>query len=236
MAEPPGDDPLPRAGAGEVQETGTDLRGPARGRPAPQRLWGSRPGRLGVFAVVCGTTVGLVLTVVTDREPGLLLAVWLLASTVVAAFAVRPRAAYMIIPVPALAYLVAAVVAGLIHDRATDTSRTALVISAVQWIANGFFAMTAATAIAIAVAAARWLVSSHAPQRLWRPSPASPYSASPPSAGSSSASTAPASTEQASTGQASAGPGGPAAATSQQPAAGDPASPPGLPTGPRHPA
>jgi hypothetical protein len=212
MAEPSGEDPRQRAGDGEVdgetQEIRTDLRAqPPKLAGQRPRLWGTRPGRLGVFVIVCGTTLGFVVTVLADREPGLLLGVFLLVSTVLAAFAVRPRAAYLIIPVPALAYLVAAVVAGLIHDRATDTSRTALVISAVQWIASGFFVMTAATAIAIAVAAARWLVSRRARQGLWRPSPAGAAEAYP-----------------------AAQP-----ASSQPPAADDPAAP-GLPAGPRHPA
>jgi hypothetical protein len=55
----------------------------------------------------------------------------------------------------------AAVIAGLIHDRATDTSNTALTLNGVQWIASGFVAMTAATILAIVIAAGRWL------WRLW---------------------------------------------------------------------
>ena len=85
-----------------------------------------------------------------------MLGVFLLAGTATAVLAVRPRAAYLIIPVPALAYVVAATIAGLIHDRADDTSHTALAIRAAQWIASGFLAMTAATLLAIAVTAARW--------------------------------------------------------------------------------
>ena len=84
-----------------------------------------------------------------------MLGIFLLAGTAAGALAVRPRAAYLIIPVPALAYLAAAIVAGLVHDRAADTSHTALVISAAQWIASGFLAMSAATLLAIVVAVAR---------------------------------------------------------------------------------
>jgi len=84
------------------------------------------------------------------------LGIFLLAGTAAGALAVHPRAAYLIIPVPALAYLVAAILAGVIHDRAADTSHTALAISAAQWIASGFAAMSAATLLAIAVAVIRW--------------------------------------------------------------------------------
>ena len=68
------------------------------------------------------------------------------------AIAVRPRAVYLIIPVPALAYLAAAILAGLIHDHAADTSHVALAVSAAQWIAGGFFMMAAATVLAMELA------------------------------------------------------------------------------------
>jgi hypothetical protein len=81
---------------------------------------------------------------------------FLVAGTAAAVLAVRPRAVYLIIPVPALAYLMAGTITGLIHDHATDTSRTALAVSAAQWIASGFPAITIATTLAIATTAARW--------------------------------------------------------------------------------
>jgi hypothetical protein len=94
--------------------------------------------------------------VLTGSEPGTVLSVFLIAGTAAAVLAVRPRAVYLIIPVPALAYVVAAVVAGLIHGQASSTSRTALAVSAAQWAASGFLAMAAATVLAIGAAAARW--------------------------------------------------------------------------------
>jgi hypothetical protein len=135
-------------------------RGPARGRQtppgAPLPWWGSRPGRLGIALVIGGAAVGLLGTVLTGSDPGAVLGIFLLAGTAAGALAVRPRAAYLIIPVPPLAYVVAATLAGLVHDHATDTSHTALAISAAQWIASGFLAMTAATLLAIVVATVRW--------------------------------------------------------------------------------
>jgi hypothetical protein len=127
--------------------------GPAAGPPG--RWWGTLPGRLGIGLVIGGAAAGLLVTLLAGREPGLVLGIFLLAETAAGALAVRPRAAYLIIPVPALAYLAAAIVAGLVHDRAADTSHTALVISAAQWIASGFLAMSAATLLAIVVAVVR---------------------------------------------------------------------------------
>jgi hypothetical protein len=128
--------------------------GPRAGR-APG-LWGSRPGRLGVFVVIGGAVLGMVVTVAARTEPGSALGVAVVAGTAAAALAVRPRSVYVIIPVPALAYVAAATTAGLIHDRADDSSLTGLAVHAAQWIASGFVAMSIATLLAIAVTAVRW--------------------------------------------------------------------------------
>jgi hypothetical protein len=109
--------------------------------------------------VLAAATLGAALTVASDRDPGRTLGILVLAGTLAAATSVGARSAYAITPVPALAYAVAAVAAGSIHDRAVDTTHTALAVSAVQWIADGFIAMTAATALAVLVALARWLLS-----------------------------------------------------------------------------
>jgi hypothetical protein len=106
--------------------------------------------------VVASAALGALATVLTHREPGTVLGVFVLAATAVAVLIVRPRAVYLIIPVPALAYIIAAIAAGLIHSRGIDTSRTALAVSAAQWIAGGFPAMAVATAMAIVATVARW--------------------------------------------------------------------------------
>jgi hypothetical protein len=133
-------------------------RAKGAGRPAPgraPRLWGSRPGRLGVFLVIGCAALGALITVVTRTEPGSALGVLVVAGTAAAALAVRPRAVYVIMPVPALAYVVAASIAGFVHDRASDTSLTGLAVHAAQWIASGFLAMSIATLFAIAATAVR---------------------------------------------------------------------------------
>jgi hypothetical protein len=130
---------------------------PTRRPPTMTELWGTRPGRLGVFAVIGATLLGLVITLLSGTEPGVILGVFLVVGTVGAALAVRPGAVYLIFPVPALAYAVAAIIAGLVHDRGVDTSHTAMAISAAQWIAGGFLAMTVATGLAVLIAGYRWL-------------------------------------------------------------------------------
>ncbi len=123
--------------------------------------WGRYPAWAGLLMVPAAALLGAACTVASHRDPGRLLAIFVVAGTVAAGTSIRARSAYAIIPAPALAYAVAAVAAGLIHDRAIDTSRTALEISGVQWIADGFIAMAAATILAAVLAIARWLLSLH---------------------------------------------------------------------------
>jgi hypothetical protein len=128
--------------------------------PEPGRVlgWGRYPAWAGVLMVLAAALLGSAFTVVSHRDPGQALGIFIVAGAVAAGTSVRARSAYAIIPVPALAYAAAAFAAGVVHDRAVDTTRTALTLSGVQWLASGFFAMTAATALAVLVAIARWLL------------------------------------------------------------------------------
>jgi hypothetical protein len=108
--------------------------------------------------------LGALLTIVTRSDPGRILGILVVVGTVAGSLAVSARRAYLIIPAPALAYLVAAALSGLIHDRAADTSRTLLAINAGRWFAGGFLAMTVATSLAVVIAVARWLHASRGPQ------------------------------------------------------------------------
>jgi hypothetical protein len=115
--------------------------------------------------VIGSAAVGALITAMAGSDPGLVLGVFLVAGTVAAGLAVQPRAVYRIIPVPALSYLGAAVLAGIVHDRANGTSGTALAVGATQWIASGFVAMSAATILAIAMAIVRWSTKGRGPRR-----------------------------------------------------------------------
>ena len=129
------------------------------GSAGSQRQWGSLQGGLGVCIIVAGTAIGAIVTMVTGRAPGLLLGAFVVIGTIAASLAVRPRAGRMILPVPVLSYLVAALVSGVIYNRGDGASKAALAIGAAQWIADGFFPMALATALAIGLIAVRWLLS-----------------------------------------------------------------------------
>jgi hypothetical protein len=158
--------PRTRPDAGRPDAPASPRGGPAAARQllTVGQLWGTRPGRLGVFAVLGATLLGLVITLLSGTEPGLILAIFLVISTAAAALAVRPGAVYMLFPVPAPAYLVAAFIAGLVHDRAVDGDRTALALNAAQWIAGSFIPIVVATALALLIAGYRWLRGARPPE------------------------------------------------------------------------
>jgi hypothetical protein len=149
-----------------------DGRRSSQARPS-RRLWGMLPGGLGVCIVIGAAAIGALATVVVDSDPGLLLGVFLLSGTVLAVLGVQPKKIYLIIPAPALAYLFAAGLAGMIHDRAQDTSKTALLLNGTQWIASGFTVMIVATVIALVTTVVRW---PRAGRRSGRPRGGSEYS------------------------------------------------------------
>jgi len=134
------------------------MPGAKAGKPRRMLGWGRYPAWAGVLTVLAAALLGAALTVASHLEPGRALGILVAAGTVAAGTGVRARSAYAIIPVPALAYTAAALIAGLIHDHAVDTSRTALTLSAAQWLARGFAAMTACTALAVLIAISRRLL------------------------------------------------------------------------------
>ncbi len=105
--------------------------------------------------MIAAAGVGALLTALTGGQPGTPLGVCLIVGTLAACSAVRADAVHVVIPVPPLAYLAAAVVAGIGTIPASDMSRASLAVSALQWIAHGFLVMVIATVTAIAITVAR---------------------------------------------------------------------------------
>jgi hypothetical protein len=121
---------------------------------------GSLRGGSGVRIVVGSTALGAIATMASGSAPGFLLGFFVIVGTVTAALAVRPRAGYLILPVPAPSYLAAALVSGIIYERSLGSSMTMdLPILAARWIANGFFAMALAIALAAALSGFRFVTT-----------------------------------------------------------------------------
>jgi hypothetical protein len=127
----------------------------AAGRAALPTWWGTLTGGFGVGIVAGSAALGALVTVMAGSDPGVLLCLIIIIGTICAALAVKPRVVYKVIPAPVLAYLIAAMITGMIHDGAAGSSLTALALGAAQWIASGFIAMIIATLLTIAIALAR---------------------------------------------------------------------------------
>jgi hypothetical protein len=129
-------------------------------RAGPMLRW------IGRFSVKRALTVyfviavlGAVATLVTNKDPGGLLGNTIVVGAVIAALTIRRRALYLLIPLPALTYLVLAVLTGLVHDNAADTSTTQLALNFLQWIGNGFFSLCVGTILVLLIFGARLLAS-----------------------------------------------------------------------------
>jgi len=155
-----------RAGRGRRADT-SRVRGAGRGRGAGRRprnpggwlsrIWqGSLGGGLAVCVIAGSALIGAIATIVTRNQPGSALGLFVLAGTVAAALTVQPRTGRLIFPVPALSYLIAALVAGAVYDH--SSSKTELLVGAAQWIASGFFVMVLATLLAVALTTVRWFM------------------------------------------------------------------------------
>ncbi len=117
------------------------------------------PTRGAVYILLAAAVLGVVGTVVTGREPGFWLGFCTIVGSIIAAIAIRRRRLYVLIPLPALVLFFGTAVTGAIHDRAVDTSTTEIGVNFLQWIANVFFAMCAATILVLVIAGGRWLLS-----------------------------------------------------------------------------
>jgi hypothetical protein len=113
-------------------------------------------GGVGVSIVAASAAVGAIITIAHRAQPGRVLGVCIVVGTVIAALAVRPRAGRLIFPVPVLAYLIGALIAGIAYNR--STSKAELAIGSAQWIANGFLLMALATGLAIVLVTVRWIL------------------------------------------------------------------------------
>jgi Domain of unknown function (DUF6542) len=147
-----------RGGSGYDPDGRPARRDPGEGRPSRRReppADRGLPGLAGAGIVLGAAVLGAIVTVVARKDPGNLLGAFLVVGTIGAAFGVRARSAYLLVPAPALAYVLTAVAAGLVHDH-TGGSLSALTASGTQWIAGGFLTMAAATVAALVIAVARW--------------------------------------------------------------------------------
>jgi hypothetical protein len=125
---------------------------------AGSRRIGSMSARVGTAVIAGGAALGLLVALVDGGQPAQVLGlvgVFVIIATIAAGVLARSGATYLLIPIPAPAFALVAVIIGLLKDHMALSSHTALAVSAAQWAADGFFSMVIATAAAVGMTAVR---------------------------------------------------------------------------------
>jgi hypothetical protein len=114
--------------------------------------------RTAVLVLFAGTLLGVIFTLAAGQEPGGLLGFFIIVGTIAAALGIRRGKVYLLFPAPALAFFVAAVVTGKVHDAKLGSSTAGLGAGFTQWIAGIFFPAVVATIVVLLVGGGRWLL------------------------------------------------------------------------------
>jgi hypothetical protein len=155
----------------------TGLDGYLSGGPA--RWLGRLPTWTALLLLAVGTAVGIVVTLVAGQEPGGLLGFFIIVGAIAATLCIRRGKVYLLFPAPALAFFVAAVVTGKVHDAKLGSSTAGLGAGFTQWVAGIFFPAVVATIIVLLVGGGRWLlgrqlISGNSPLSAGQPAPGRP--------------------------------------------------------------
>jgi hypothetical protein len=129
-------------------------------RVSPLLRWlGTMSTRTAVLVLVAATLIGVVFTLIAGSEPGFLLGIFITVGSVAAALGIRRGAVYLMFPLPAFAFFVAAFITGKVHDSSLTSSTTGLGVGGLQWIADIFFPTVIATIAVLVVGGARWVLA-----------------------------------------------------------------------------
>jgi hypothetical protein len=113
--------------------------------------------RTAILVLVAGALLGIIVTLVAGQEPGDLLGFFIIVGTIAAALGIQRSKVYLLFPLPALAFFVAAIVTGKVHDAKLGSSTTGLGAGFTQWIAGIFFPAVVATIVVLLFGGGRWL-------------------------------------------------------------------------------
>ena len=109
-----------------------------------------------MLALLAGTLVGIVGTLAAGSEPGFLLGFFITLGAIVGTLGVRRGAIYLFFPLPPIAFFVAGLITGKVHDSGISSTTVGLFASLPQWIADIFFPMCVATILVLLVGGIRW--------------------------------------------------------------------------------
>jgi hypothetical protein len=133
--------------------------GPNSWQPAGLTRWLGRMSTRTAMLVLAGfTLLGLIFTLLAGQEPGGLLGFFVVVGTIAAALGIKRGKVYLLFPAPALAFFIAALVTGKVHDAKLGSSTAGLGAGFTQWVAGIFFPAVVATIVALLISGGRWLL------------------------------------------------------------------------------
>ncbi len=116
------------------------------------------PTRTAMLVLAAGALLGVIFTLLAGQEPGGLLGFFIIVGAIAAALGIQRGRVYLLFPAPALAFFVAAIVTGKVHDAKLGSSTAGLGAGFTQWVAGIFFPAVVATIIVVLVGGGRWLL------------------------------------------------------------------------------
>ena len=122
------------------------------------RWIGRMSTRTSMLVLTAGALLGVIFTVLADQEPGNLLGFFVIMGSIAAVLGIQRGKVHLLFPAPALAFFVAAVVAGKVHDAKLGSSTAATGVGFTQWIAGIFFPAVVATILVLLIGGGRWLL------------------------------------------------------------------------------
>jgi hypothetical protein len=142
----------------------------------PSRWLGRMSTRTALLVLIAGALLGVIVTLVAGQEPGGLLGFFIIAGAIAAGLGIRRGKVYLLFPAPALAFFVAAIVTGKVHDAKLGSSTAGLGAGFTQWVAGIFFPAVVATIVVLLIGGGRWvlgrqLVIGQSPLPVGRPAP-----------------------------------------------------------------
>ena len=111
-----------------------------------------------MLALVAGTLLGIIFSLMADQEPGNLLGVFIIVGSIAATLVIRRGKIYLLFPAPALAFFVGAIVVGKVHDAKLGSSAAGLASLFTQSIAGIFFPAVIATILVLLIGGGRWVL------------------------------------------------------------------------------
>lgn len=124
---------------------------------AATRWLGRLSMRMAMVVLIAAALLGVVVSVALGQEPGDVLGFFVIMGSIAAALGVRSGKAYLVFPMPALMFFVAAIVVGKIHDAKLGSSTASLGAGFTQWVAAIFFPAVVATVLVLLIGGARWI-------------------------------------------------------------------------------